>query len=164
MMSGCAWHDDGRHRWRFAVSRFAGTPYYGCGPSCGIVLPTGDGVADDVRYLRAVGGGLVTSCARCDREGEVDRGILLVDVDGNGEVDTAVCSRCASIDPVRLARDLAERYGVRCEGCGEACGDDEVDRYRTPVGMVDLCHTCGPDDADTRAELAAIREEAAAIA
>ena len=110
-MSGCGWHDDGRHRFRFAVSRLAGTPHYGCGPSCGVVMLTGDGIAEDVAYLAELGGVLVTSCARCDREGEVGRGIVLVDVDGDGEVDTAVCSRCASVDPGRLARDLAERYG-----------------------------------------------------
>jgi hypothetical protein len=110
-VSGCASHDDGRHRWRFAVSRLAGTPYYGCGLSCGIVVPTGDGIAEDVAYLDELGGVLVTSCARCDVEAEVGRGIVLVDVDGDGEVDTAVCSRCASVDPARLARDLAERYG-----------------------------------------------------
>ena len=110
-MSGCAWSDDGRHLFRFAVSRMAGTPHYACGPSCGIVLPTGDGIAEDVAYLAELGGVLVTSCARCDRVGEVDRGVVLIDVDGDAEVDTAVCSRCASIDPVRLARDLAERYG-----------------------------------------------------
>lgn len=110
-MSGCAWHDDCRHRWRFAVSRLAGTPYYGCGLSCGIVVPTGDGIAEDVAYLADLGGVLVTSCAGCGRDGEVGRGLVLVDVDGDGEPDTSVCSRCASMPPEHLARDLAERYG-----------------------------------------------------
>ena len=110
-MSGCAWHDDGRHRYRFAVSRLAGTPHYRCGPSCGIVLPTGDGVADDARYLRAVGGVMVTSCARCDREGEVGTTIRLVDLDGDGEADTSACRSCAAIPLDHLARDLADRYG-----------------------------------------------------
>lgn len=158
-MSGCGWSDDGRHRFRFAVSLMAGTPYYGCGPTCPTVLMTGDGIVEEVSYLAELGGVLVTSCARCDREAEVGRGIVLVDVDGDGEPDTSVCSRCASVDPVHLARDLAERYGIPCAGCGSWCADDEADRYRTPVGMLDLCHTCGPDDADTRAELAAMRAE-----
>lgn len=110
-MSGCAWHDDGRHRYLFAVSRMAGTPHYGCGPACPVVLPTGDGVAEDAAYLAELGGVLVTWCASCDREGEVGRGLVLVDVDGDGEVDTTVCSRCASMPPDRLARVVAERYG-----------------------------------------------------
>lgn len=111
-MTTCSWHDDGRHRWRFVwPSAWSAEPRYGCGPSCGVVLATGDGIADDVAYLAEVGGVLVTSCARCEAECEVGRGIVLVDVDGDGDPDTAVCSRCASVDPVRLARDLAERYG-----------------------------------------------------
>jgi hypothetical protein len=111
-VSGCASHDDGRHRWRFFwPSAWSAEPRYGCGPSCGLVLVTGDGIAEDVAYLAELGGVLVTSCARCDLTGEVGRGIVLVDVDGDGEVDTTVCTRCASVDPARLARDLAERYG-----------------------------------------------------
>ena len=47
----CSWSDDGRHRYRFAVSRLAGTPHYGCGPSCPIVLPTGDGLAEDRAWI-----------------------------------------------------------------------------------------------------------------
>lgn len=111
-MTGCGWSDDGRHRFRFlGPSAWSAEPRYGCGPTCPTVLVTGDGIAEDVAYLDELGGALVTSCARCDVEGEVGRGIVLVDVDGDGEVDTAACSRCASVDPARLARDLAERYG-----------------------------------------------------
>lgn len=93
------------------MSHMAGTPHYGCGLSCGIVLPTGDGVAEDVAYLYELGGVLVTSCARCDREAEVGRGIVLVDLDGDGEADTTVCRSCATIPLDHLDRDLAERYG-----------------------------------------------------
>ena len=109
-MSGCAWSDDGRHRFRFAVSRLAGTPHYRCGPSCGVVMLTGDGIAEDVAYLAEFGGVLVTSCARCDREGEVGRTIVLVDVIGDGEPDTTLCRSCADVPMRHLIRDLAERY------------------------------------------------------
>lgn len=106
-MNPCALHDDGRHRYRFTVSRLAGTPYYGCGPSCGIVLPSGDGLAEDAAYVATLVGLVVTSCALCDREGEVGRMILVLDLDG----DTAVCRSCAAIPEHALRRDLAERYG-----------------------------------------------------
>lgn len=111
-MTGCAHHDDGRHRWRFVgPSAWSAEPAYGCGPSCGIVLVTGDGIAEDVAYLAELGGVLVISCARCDREGEIGRGIVLVDLDGDGEADTTVCRSCATIPLDHLDRDLAERYG-----------------------------------------------------
>jgi hypothetical protein len=66
----------------------AGTPYYGCGPSCAIVLPTGDGIAEDVAYLAP--DVLVTSCDRCAAEVEVEHdddlggpvGEIHVDEDG----------------------------------------------------------------------------------
>ena len=110
-MSGCGLHDDGRHRWRFVgPSAWSAEPRYGCGPSCGVVLVTGDGFAEDVAYLAELGGVMVTSCARCDREGEVGRTIVLVDVIGDGEPDTTVCRSCADVPMRHLIRDLAERY------------------------------------------------------
>ena len=155
-MTGCAHHDDGRHRWRFVgPSAWSAEPHYGCGLSCGIVLVTGDGIAEDVAYLAELGGVMVISCARCDREGEIGGTIVVLDLGG----DTTVCRSCAAIPEGALRLDLAEIHGVRCEGCGDQCEDDEVDRYVTPVGTLDLCHTCGPDDADTRADLAAMRAE-----
>jgi hypothetical protein len=97
----CPWSEDGRHRYRFAVSRLAGTPHYGCGPSCPIVLLTGDGFAEDVAYLAP--DVLVTSCAACDREGEVGTTIVVTDD------ETALCRRCEA-DP-GTALTLVERYG-----------------------------------------------------
>lgn len=158
----CSTHEDGRHQWRYAVSRLAGTPHYGCGPACGIVLPTGDGLVEDAAYLDDGHGRLMITCAACDVWGDVATGwsdvagsIVVVDMGG----DTALCRRCADDPGVTLT--LLERYGVTCEGCDALCVDDEVDHYVTPYGVIALCHTCGPDDADTRA---AMREGAAAIA
>jgi hypothetical protein len=79
----------------------AGTPYYGCGPSCPIVLPTGDGIVEDAAYLAP--DVLVVSCAGCDREGDVDGTIVVTD-DG-----TALCRPCDD-DPGTVAV-LAARWG-----------------------------------------------------
>lgn len=51
----CSGWDDGLHRWRFGVSRMAGTPRYQCDRCHVIALPTGDGVADDYAYLAGSG-------------------------------------------------------------------------------------------------------------
>jgi hypothetical protein len=139
----CSWADDGRHRYRFAVSRMAGTPYYGCGPSCAIVLPTGDGVVEDVAYLAP--DVLVTSCAACDVEGEVGTTILVTDD------DTALCRRCEA-DP-RTALTLVERYGARCDGCGDL---DDVEPWELPHDVAAyLCLGCSPYEADADADLVA---------
>jgi hypothetical protein len=97
----CTSWDDGRHRYRFAVSRLAGTPHYGCGPSCAIVLLTGDGLAEDAAYLAP--DVLVTSCAACDRVGQVGTTIVVTDD------DTALCRVCDA-DP-HVWRILVDRYG-----------------------------------------------------
>lgn len=51
----CSGWDDGLHRWRYGVSRMAGTPRYRCDRCHVIALPTGDGVADDYAYLAGSG-------------------------------------------------------------------------------------------------------------
>jgi hypothetical protein len=51
----CSGQDDGLHRWRYGVSRMAGTPRYACDSCHVIALPTGDGVAEDYAYLGASG-------------------------------------------------------------------------------------------------------------
>jgi hypothetical protein len=97
----CTSWDDGRHRYTFAVSRLAGTPHYGCGPSCAIVLLTGDGLAEDAAYLAP--DVLVTSCAACDRVGQVGTTIVVTDD------DTALCRRCDGHPSTPIT--LEERYG-----------------------------------------------------
>lgn len=97
----CSWHDDGRHRYRFAVSRLAGTPHYGCGPTCPIVMLTGDGLVEDVSWIAP--DVLVTSCAACDREGDVGTTIVITDD------DTALCRPCDRNPATALT--LRERYG-----------------------------------------------------
>jgi hypothetical protein len=97
----CGIHADGRHRFTFAVSRLAGTPHYGCGFGCPIVLPTGDGLAEDVEYLAP--DVLVTACAACDGEGDVGGTIVVTD-DG-----TALCRPCEDNPGTSLV--LVERYG-----------------------------------------------------
>ena len=98
----CAWHDDGRHRWRLVgPSAWSAEPRYGCGPSCGVVLVTGDGFAEDVAYLAP--DLMVTSCAACDVEGDVGGAIVVTD-DG-----TALCRRCDGHPSTPIT--LAERYG-----------------------------------------------------
>ena len=51
----CSGSDDGLHRWRFGVSRLAGTPRYACDRCHVIALPTGEGLAADYAYLGASG-------------------------------------------------------------------------------------------------------------
>jgi hypothetical protein len=141
----CAWHDDGRHRYRFAVSRFAGTPHYGCGPSCAVVLLTGDGFAEDMAYLAP--DVVVMSCASCDVEGDVGGAIVVTDD------DTALCRRCEA-DP-GTALTLVERYGDRCDGCGD---HHDVWAWALPHDVdAHLCASCSPDEAEAEAMLAADR-------
>ena len=54
-MTACTGYDDGRHRWRFAVSRWAGTPHYACDRCAVIALPMGDDAAEDAAYLAVTG-------------------------------------------------------------------------------------------------------------
>lgn len=51
----CIHYADGLHRWRYAVAPMTGTPYYGCGVGCPVVLP-GDDVEDDAAYASSLGG------------------------------------------------------------------------------------------------------------
>ena len=138
----CSWADDGRHRWRFVgPSAWSAEPRYGCGPSCGVVLVTGDGIAEDVAYLAP--DVLVTSCAACDVEGEVGTTILVTDD------ETALCRRCEA-DP-GTALTLVERYGARCDGCGDL---DDVEPWELPHDVAAyLCLGCSPDEAEAIAEL-----------
>jgi hypothetical protein len=96
----CGIYGDGRHRFTFAVSRLAGTPHYGCGFGCPIVLP-GESLADDVWYVSP--DVLVVACAACGDEGDVGGMVTLVDD------DTAICGQCED-DPA-VADMLAARYG-----------------------------------------------------
>jgi hypothetical protein len=138
----CSWADDGRHRWRFVgPSAWSAEPRYGCGPSCGVVLVTGDGIAEDAAYLAP--DVLVTSCAACDVEGEVGTTILVTDD------ETALCRRCEA-DP-GTALTLVERYGARCDGCGE---HEDVEPWDLPHDVAAyLCLGCSPDEAEAIAEL-----------
>ena len=138
----CPFHDDGRHRYRFAVSRMASTPHYGCGPSCPVVLPTGDGIADDAAYLAP--DVLVVSCAACDVEAEVGTTGVITD-DGTG-----LCRRCDADPATPLT--LVERYGERCDGCGDHL---DVEAWSLPHDVdAHLCLGCSPDEADALADLA----------
>lgn len=51
----CTGYADGLHRWRYGVSRLAGTPRYACDRCSVIALPTGDGPAEDRAWLRGSG-------------------------------------------------------------------------------------------------------------
>ena len=143
----CSWADDGRHRYRFAVSRMAGTPYYGCGPSCAIVLPTGDGFDEDVAYLAP--DLMVVSCAACDVEGEVGTTIVVTDD------DTALCRQCAD-DPATVLT-LVERYGERCAGCV-----DHLDVLPWVLPHVDEAHLCPTCEPNVTATLVRVRGEVTA--
>lgn len=104
----CRHHDDGRHRWRFGLGRWAGTPYYGCGLGCPIVLP-GDDVAEDAGYLAGLGGTLVAACAGCLAEVEAGDGAdgYVVDLPGVGL--TVVCLDCGPDEADALAELAAAR-------------------------------------------------------
>ena len=54
-MTPCTGSADGLHRWRYGVSRLAGTPRYACDGCSVIALPTGEGVGEDYAYLGAFG-------------------------------------------------------------------------------------------------------------
>ena len=139
----CPWHDDGRHRYRFAVSRMAGTPHYRCGPSCPVPLPTGDGIVEDAAWLAP--DVLLVSCAACDREGEVP---WVITDDGEG---TALCQPC-EVDPA-TPLTLVERYGERCDGCGDPF---DVEPWTLPHDVeAHLCPSCSPYEADADADLVA---------
>jgi len=55
MTPACTGTDDGLHRWRFGIGRWAGTPSYQCDSCSTIALPTGDGLAEDYAYLGTSG-------------------------------------------------------------------------------------------------------------
>lgn len=119
----CPLHDDGRHRYRFAVSHMAGTPHYRCGSSCPTPLPTGDGIVEDAAWLTP--DVLLASCAACDREGPVP---WVITDDGEG---TALCQPC-EVDPA-TPLTLVERYG-------------DPDPHRCPHGVcLEGCCTSEPD-------------------
>lgn len=91
----CPFHDDGRHRYRFAVSHMAGTPHYRCGTSCPVPLPTGDGIVEDAAWLAP--DVLVVSCVLCGSEVEVEHDDDLAGPVGEvhvGENGAATCLDC----------------------------------------------------------------------
>ena len=55
MVPACTGSDDGRHRWRYGLARWSGTPRYVCDGCSTYALPTGDGVGEDYAYLGASG-------------------------------------------------------------------------------------------------------------
>jgi hypothetical protein len=42
--------------------------------------------------------------------------------------------------------NLTSEDATQCEGCGDWCAEDEVDRFDLPHGFAMLCLECGPEE------------------
>jgi hypothetical protein len=127
-MMPCTESDDGRHRWRFTVSRMAGTPHYACDYGCGtIALPTGDGWAEDYAHLGTSGevvrdDGRTLHRVTMTLGASVDVHVLAVD-----DAEARDRAQDAADDAIGYAEDAAGRFGVYLHGPPYVIDVEEID-------------------------------------
>ena len=112
----CSGQDDGLHRWRFGIGRWAGTPRYACDACHVIALPTGDGVADDYAYLGA-SGVVVRDDGRRPYVVTVAAGAYVtVQVMAADAAEAADIAPAVADDVLQRAEDRVADYGVMMAG------------------------------------------------
>ena len=112
----CNGQGDGLHRWRFGVSRMAGTPRYACDFCHVIALPTGEGVAEDYAYLGA-SGVVVRDDGRRPYEVTLTLGAYVtVHVMAADESEATHLAPGAADDVLGYAEDRVHDYGVALIG------------------------------------------------
>lgn len=127
-MMPCTESEDGRHGWRFAVSRMAGTPHYACTNYCGtIALPTGDGLAEDYAMLQT-SGDVVRDDGRTLHRVTMTLGASFdVHVLADDSEDAMKRAHDAADDIIGPAEDAAARFGVWLHGPPDVIDVDEID-------------------------------------
>jgi hypothetical protein len=128
-VTACTGYGDGRHRWRYGLSRLAGVPRYGCDGCSTYALPTGDGVGEDYTYLGASG-----EVVRDD--GRTPWRVLVV-MTAYAEVTVLAADAAEAREAARdHADELADLVARRMHDYGvEVTDPDVADAWRDPVDV-----------------------------